>query len=206
MSKQTQQIPDGMMENAKGHFVPKSSIEDIDLARDEMVGDVVSVALNVRHELAHAKAKMLGDIKAFIDLSLEQYGVKQGGKKGNVTLYSFDGNFKICVAQQDTITFDERLQGAKTLIDECVQEWSADSNDNIKALITDAFHVDKQKQINTARVLGLRKLKINDPKWLRAMEAISDSLQVVATKEYIRLYERQVDGSYKHFSLDFSAV
>ncbi len=55
-------------------------------------------------------------------------------------------------------------------------------------------------------MLSLRSLDINDDKWLRAMEAISDAIQVTDTKEYIRFYERDDDGAYHQISLDFSNV
>ena len=58
---------------------------------------------------------------------------------------------------QDRLVFDERLHAAKTLIDECITSWSENSRDEIKVLVNDAFRVDKTGQINTARVLGLRR-------------------------------------------------
>jgi hypothetical protein len=38
------------------------------------------------------------------------------------------------------------------------------------------------------------------------MRAITDSIQVVSTKTYIRFYERQHDGSYAHIALDAAAL
>ena len=105
---------------------------------------------------------------------------------------------------QDSIRFDERLQAAKALIDECIHSWSADSNDNLKALINDAFQVDREGKISTGRVLGLRRLDIKDAKWQQAMQAIGDSIIVTDSKSYIRFYERIADGSYIPVSLDFA--
>lgn len=104
------------------------------------------------------------------------------------------------------MVFDERLQVAKQLIDECLTDWTKDSNDNIKALINQAFQVDKEGKVSTSRVLALRSLDINDAKWDRAMDAISDAIQVTDTKEYIRFYERDDAGAYHQISLDFSNV
>ncbi len=103
--------------------------------------------------------------------------------------------------------FDERLQAAKQLIDECIQTWTEGSSDEIKALINDAFQVNKEGKINTARVLGLKRLNINDEKWLRAMQAIADSVQVAGSKPYIRIYERIGDtDQYQPISLDVAGV
>lgn len=130
--------------------------------------------------------------------------ISSGGKKGNVTLMSFDGKYKVQIAIQDNLVFDERLQVAKSLIDECLTEWTADSNDNVKAIIDNAFAVDKEGKINIRRVLSLRSLNIVDDKWQKAMQAISDATQVISSKEYIRFYERDEHGKYQQISLDFA--
>jgi hypothetical protein len=126
-----------------------------------------------RQMLKDFKAVAFGDIEAFIDLSLEQYGAHVAGNKGNITLYSFDGQFKIVRQIQDSIRFDERLQAAKVLIDECIQSWSVGSNDHIKTLINDAFQVDREGKISTGRVLGLRRHKIDDRSGLKQWKPLA---------------------------------
>lgn len=200
------QIPEGYRADSKGRFVPISSIKPIDIERDAVVTSLIGKVKTVRQQLIDFKALAFGDITAFIDLSLEQYDVHVGGSKGNITLYSFDGKYKIIRQIQDSIRFDERLQAAKVLIDECIQSWSADSNDHIKVLINDAFQVDREGKISTGRVLGLRRHNIDDPKWKQAMEAIGDSINVVDSKSYVRFYERDKDGKYQPISLDFANV
>jgi hypothetical protein len=66
--------------------------------------------------------------------------------------------------------------------------------------------VDKTGRVNTKRVLGLRRLDIQDARWKKAMDAIGESLQTVGSKAYIRIYRRQADGSYKQMSLDVSGA
>ena len=67
--------------------------------------------------------------------------------------------------------------------------------------------MNKEGKINTARVLGLKRLNINDEKWLRAMQAIADSVQVAGSKPYIRIYERIGDtDQYQPISLDVAGV
>jgi hypothetical protein len=112
-------------------------------------------------------------IEAFVELSGEQYGAKLGGTKGNVTLYSFDGRFKLLRSMDDFIVFDERLQAAKSLIDDCLKRWSQGSQIELRTIVNDAFQVDKTGRINTTRVLSLRRLEIADETWQAAMQAIS---------------------------------
>ena len=67
--------------------------------------------------------------------------------------------------------------------------------------------MDKEGKINTGRVLSLRRLDIDDDRWKRAMDAISDSIQTVGSKSYVRLYERIGDSEeYVPISLDIAGV
>lgn len=209
MSNQTHtssQIPDGYMMNAKGHLIPEDKVKEIDKIRDELVKKLVATAKELNAFMQNTKEQLFGEFESFVELSASDYDTKIGGEKGNTTLLSFDGKHKVQLAVSDNLVFDERLQVAKSLIDECLNEWIADSNDNIKALIGNAFQVDKEGKINTRRVLGLRSLQISDEKWVKAMTAISDATQVVSSKEYIRIYERDDDGKYQQISLDFASV
>jgi hypothetical protein len=205
MNAQTQ-IPEGYRADSKGRLVPVSSIKPIDLVRDDVVVRLCEGAKAEQQRLRDFKALAFADISAFVDLSFEKFDVQIGGSKGNITLFSFDGKYKIVRQIQDTIRFDERLQAAKVLIDECIQSWAADSNDHLKVLILDAFQVDKEGKISTGRVLGLRRHDINDPKWLEAMDAIAESINIVDSKRYIRFYERDDEGTYQAISLDFATL
>lgn len=200
-------IPEGFWKDAKGCLVPESMIKPIDRTRDELARDLGERAKTMSTALRDFKATVFNEINAFVDLSAEQYDVKLGGKKGNLTLYSFDGAIKIQVAIAEHMVFDERLQAAKQLIDECIIDWSQGSRDEIKVLVQAAFQTDKEGKINTGRVLALRRLDIRDEKWQKAMQAISESLQVVGSKEYVRFYERIGESDqYRPIALDLAAV
>jgi hypothetical protein len=198
-------ITEGMMENAQGHLVPIEKIRQIDLERDSLVKEIVVKAKALSEQIAVFKHSTMGDIECFVELSAEKYNAKLGGKIGNVTLASYNGLYKIVRAIDERQVFDERLQAAKALIDECITEWAADSNANLRALINDAFQVDKQGRLNINRILGLRRLDIIDERWRNAMTAIGESLQVVDSKAYLRIYERQSDGSYEPLPLNVAA-
>lgn len=102
--------------------------------------------------------------------------------------------------------FDERIQAAKTLIDTCINQWSGGADEKIMALVDHAFRVNKQGKIDINQVLGLRQLNIDDERWNEAMDAVADAIQVTGTSQYLRLYERQVDGTYKQLSLDLAKL
>lgn len=193
--------------NALGHLVPTESIKPIDLLRDDTVTRLISKAKEAQTVLRGFKSETLSDIAAFLDISAAQYNTKLGGKKGNLSLTSFDGKYKVLLAVSDSIFFDERIHIAKSLIDECIHAWTADSNHQIRALIDHAFQTDKEGKINTGRVFSLMRLKIDDKKWNKAMEALKDSIQLKGSSQYLRFYERVGNtDQYDQLSLDLAGL
>lgn len=199
--------PEGYMENALGHLIPLDKIKPVDLARHNLVMELAAMAEGLQVAMKRFRDKAMGDVEAFADLSAETYGAPIGGKKGNVRLTSFDGKYMIQRQISENLVFDERLQAAKALIDQCINRWSEGSNNNIKALVNSAFDVDREGRVNVGRILGLRSLDISDPDWLQAMKAITDSIQVAGSKAYLRLYKRRdSDGKYEAIPLDLAAL
>jgi hypothetical protein len=193
--------------NAAGHLVPLDKIDEIDLLRDQLVRELAASAEVTRGLLRAWKQQALDDIGAFISLVGERYDIKVGGQKGNITLTSYDGRIKADISISDSLRFDEKLQIAKQLIDQCIHRWAEASNGNVRALIEHAFQVDKSGRINTGRVLGLIKLKIDDPDWRAAMDALRDSITVTSSKSYLRLYRRDsAEGKWRQICLDIAAL
>lgn len=201
------QVPEGFRLDAQGRHVPESMIKPLDLMRDELVMAIVGKTQELNQALVDFKAKVFGEVDALVAVAADEYGAKLGGAKGNVTLFSYDGRYKVVRAKADNIRFDERLQGAKALIDECLQEWVKGSRPEIITLINDAFKVDQAGNIRTGSVLALRRLEITDERWIRAMQAISDAVTVVTTSSYVRVYERVGDTDrHEPISLDIAKV
>lgn len=200
-------IPAGYLENARGDLVPETRVSEIDKLRTQVVTDLCQMAKQHQAGLREFKLKAFQDVAAFVSLSLERYEVTVGGEKGNATLTSFDGRYQVKRQIQDRITYGEEIMAAKELADECAVEWSKGINENAQALISWAFQVDKEGKINLGRVLDLRRLQIDDPKWKRAMDAVADSLRTQGSASYVRFFERNdLTGAYEPISLDMAAV
>jgi len=199
-------IPPGYWQDAKRNLVPESMVKEIDKLKDKTVKELVAKALKVKADIAEFKASAMADIQALIEISAERYEVKLGGEKGNVSIYCYDGRFKVVRQVAERQAFDEGLQAAKALIDECLREWTEDGRDEVKIIVNDAFNVDKEGKLNSGRILSLRRLDITDERWLKAMKAISDSVLVIDSKSYIRFYERDSNGKYNPIPLDIAAL
>lgn len=199
--------PTGYRANSFGHLVPEESIKELDLLRDDTVTRIITGALAEQERMRDFKRTALSDIAAFLEIAAEQYNTKLGGKKGNLSLVSYDGKYKVMLAVSDSLNFDERLHIAKQLIDECIHEWVSDSSANVRALIEHAFQTDKQGNINTARVFGLMRLKMDGEKWAQAMNALKDSIQITSTSQYLRLYERIGNtDQYQQIAMDIAGL
>lgn len=200
-------VPEGYMKNASGHLVPLEMVKQQDLLRDELVQDIVGTALRLNEMLREFKLQSMTDIQDLVTIAAEEYDVKMGGRKGNLSLLSFDGSMKVTRQMADIITFTEELEAAKELVNSCVSRWSEGANPNIRVIIDRAFRTDTKGQIKTSAVLELLRLEIDDEEWTRAMQALRDSIQSAGTSTYIRAYHRVGDSAeWVAIPLDFAAV
>jgi len=195
------------MQDGQGRLVHIDNVKEIDKIRDGLVRNLVDNARRIQAEMIKFKDMATSEVDAFVEMSAAEYGVQLGGRKGNLNLLTYDGKFKVQVQVAEYVVPDERLMAAKTLIDSLLNSWTAGSRSEVKTIINDAFAVDQEGKFNLRRILGLRRLEINDPEWKKAMDAISDSLQVVGSKSYLRVYERVGrENQWRPISLDFAAL
>lgn len=193
------------MQDVKGRFVPVETIRPADKLQDETVRKIMAYARELSAQVARFKAHTFDDLGAFEALLAQEYGGRIGGAKGNKTFMSFDGTMKVVVQVQDYIDFGPQLQVAKGLIDECLNEWAADANVELRTIVTRAFNTDKAGQINRSEIFMLLRLDIEDPRWKKAMEAIRDAMRVVGSKTYVRCYERDShDGDWRAVTIDLA--
>lgn len=199
------EIPKGYKEDPQGRLVPQKLISQLDRERDELVSRLAQEGEELAAKLADYKERAIAATQQFIERSAAEYSAKIGGEKGNVTLSTYDGRRRITLTSHDRMQFDERLQTAKSLIDECVKRWTKNANANARTLIQDAFKADRRGRIDTGRLLSLRTLKIDDAQWKEAMRALSDAITVTRSAQYLRLQRRRADGGYEPIHLSIAA-
>lgn len=194
------------MTDAKGRLIPKSMVKPQDQLRDQTVKIIVERFKKSHEVLKSCKVKSMQDISELEEIVAEKYQAKLGGKKGNLTLYSFDGKYKVMRSFADRIVFNEAAKSAEALFKECILEWGQGADPKLVSLVNYAFETDKQGNLSFSKIYSLLHYNINDEKWLRAKQAIIDSMNVAYSKSYIRVYERVGDTEvYKAISLDIAA-
>lgn len=200
-------VPEGYKRNAAGHLVPEANIKEQDLLRDDLVNALTAKAITLHDALTAFKEEALTEIRDLVTVAGDRYGVNLGGKKGNVSLLSFDGRYKVTRQYREVVAFTEEIEAAKALIDSCLERWSEGANINIKAVVSQAFRTNTKGEIKTGKVLDLMRMDIDDEEWTRAMNALKDALQSVGTAVYVRLYERVGESdNYRPISLDIASL
>ena len=203
----TQTIPAGYMQNATGHLVPESQVREQDKLRDQIAYDLVEEAEELNARLKAFKNKALKDIADLVQISADKYGANLGGKKGNVTVTTYDGKYKVIRSHAERIAFTEEIEAAKALFDECLMNWSQGGNENMKVVVDRTFRTNSNGQIKTSQVLDLMRAEVDDPLWKKAIEALKDSMQSVGTAVYIRVYQRVGESEqYRQIPLDLASV
>lgn len=209
------EVPTGIVEvggnvymtNAQGHMVPLDLVEAQDQLEDQTVRKIVAHAEELSARVARFRGHCFDDVGTFVGILAERYGASRGGKKGNVTLTSYDGCQKVIVQVQDVLTFGPELQVAKAIIDECIMAWGGVAPAEIQALVQHAFQVDKEGRINRAALFSLRRLKVEKEPWPKAMAALEDSIRVIGSREYVRFYKRaHTRAKWDPISIDLASV
>ncbi|CAA0097753.1 Uncharacterised protein [BD1-7 clade bacterium] len=200
-------IPEGYMQNALGHLVPINNVSEQDKLRDQIVNELVQDATLINAALKNFKAKAFNDIDDLVEIAADRFGAQIGGKKGNLSLASYDGKHKIQRTVANRLAFSEELEAAKTLILACINRWTANANAHIHALVDRAFKTNRNGELKTAAILDLLTLEIDDQEWSNAMEALKESIFIANTATYIRVYERiGTSDNYRMIPLDLASV
>jgi len=184
----------------EGIEVPVKYIKPEDQKRDEMVTGVFQIIEKLEKDIEKARENTQKLVNEYLEATAANYGEKW---QGNAELRDFSHEYKIEIQNSKRIAFDEKLQIAKTKIDECVKKWSQNTSGKIKLIIDKAFRTDKQGKIDTKLVLGLRDIEIDDDEWKEAMELIANSVTITGSKQYIRFYRKKEDGTFESVKLDF---
>jgi len=193
------------MTDAKGAFVPLALVKPQHKLEDETVRKIIDFAVDLNAQIARFRGHTMTDLGSLDALIAQEYNAKIGGAKGNRTYQTIDGLMKVQVQVSEQIDFGSELQVAKSIIDECLTEWSADSRAEIQSIITRAFNTDQEGKINRAEIFMLMRHQIADPRWQRAMDAIRDAMRVTGSKEYVRFYTRKkITDAWQAVTIDLA--
>ncbi len=206
-------IPDGIVmvdgkehrTDAKGSLVPIALVKPRDLLQDEIARKIIGYAVALSEQITRFKAHVADDIRVFEEVLALEYNAKIGGPKGNKSLMTYDGLFRVSVRTADKYEYGPELQTAKSLVDECMNDWASDARDELKVIVTEAFDVNKEGNVSRAAMLRLKKWDIKDERWIRAMDAISDAEREVGKATYFHCHRRETpDARWEAITIDLA--
>lgn len=182
------------MNTAEGGMMPLENIKPLDLLKDDVVRRVLGYGIALSQQVSRFLGHTFDDIGSLEALMAQEYGARLGGAKGNITLYTYDGLYMLEVRVQARLDFGPELQVAKALFDECLDEWSADSRAELRAIVMRAFNTVDGK-ISRSSIFTLMRTESDDPRWQNAVRAIRDAMFVIGSKTYVRMWMRPTCNS-----------
>lgn len=193
--------------DSAGNPVPPKYIGKVEKKRDAMVEKLFRQALQTQERLRKLKQLVNRDIAAYLDWLASEHGEESLNPGGNYELDTFSGDKRVKVKVNKMIEFDERLQLAKQKIDRCLLKWSEGGNANLQVVVCDAFKVDQKGNVDTRRILGLRRLKIRDKEWTAAMDLISEAVTITGSRTYLMFQVRSTPSvDWETVRLDLAGV
>lgn len=199
---------DGNWIDARGRAVPAEYVPEIDKERDAMVVSVHGIAKKLELALLEGKLAMIAAVESYLALRAKAGKVKESWK-GNITLDSFDGTLRVERSIDDVIGFSEQLQMVKTIIDEWISKRLDGVDPALAKVVSQAFSVDKKGRVNTAMIMKLLNLDIEDTLWKKAMKLLRESITVTATRQYLAVFERistDTGEEMRQLCLNFSNI
>ncbi|WP_025811996.1 DUF3164 family protein [Komagataeibacter kakiaceti] len=127
-----------------GNEVPTSRIRDDILFRHQTANALVEAAMGLNAELRARKEQFFADVDAFIDLTLERYNARLGGRRGGVVIANFSETMKVEVSTSDYLRVNEAITAAQALMNEVLDDVGEGASDDVRTLLANASCVTKR--------------------------------------------------------------
>jgi len=200
------QAPTGFMFDPSSNLIRIENIDDHQLQEDTLVSKLFPRVKTLHQQLLQFKQQVIEEFEAHISDCIKLHGILRYSKiKGNLSLYSFNGRYKVERSIRDKIEVNSTIEAARQHFDIYIKAIEAKADGDIKVLISRAFNSTNGK-ISTSRLTDLLNAKINHPEFKKAATLLKESLFKCGDVVYYRFYERDDSGNYQAVSLQFSAL
>lgn len=173
--------------------------------RDETVQNIVCTALQLNAQLKEFKTSAYSHVNTMYEL-LQEHSNRHAKGKGNVTLDTTDGKYRVAFKRADFTRFDERSTQAESHILEFLSsELPADSKTTklVRLLLE-----RKKGEMDKNNVLKLISMKndFENEHWRSGITLLQESIVPDYTKFYMDFYVRTEDGEWQQVGLHFSRL
>lgn len=196
--------PEGFVYNAEGNLIAKSNISAVELRKDAFATSMVEQVKEQQKRLIQFKENLVTAFESFRIELLDQYDAKlhKRGSGDNVTVFSFDGRYKMTFTSPKVKTLGPEFEASREL----AREWFHQNKDNAPhdlLLPAQEFYTGEMSLDKALKFIGW---KVQNPILVKAQTAAKDSMIVIGKKSYFNFYERDENNEYQPVHLNFSKL
>lgn len=200
--------PDRVLHRWDGYERQASRMKARELLVSDMAEAMVSEAVETQAMLRAAKERWFADVDAFIQLVLEEYGVRLSGARGGNTFENHDFTRKVQISVADQKSVNQAIIPAQALVNEILDELTDQSVPDMRKIVNSAFSRHPASgRISIERILALKNWDLDHPRWPSAKEALSDAVETIGSRMYLRFYRRETSREpWQQVELNFSRL
>jgi len=172
--------------------------------RETTIQSLMGQALEINDIMQGFKNEAFAELR-FLSEFISETTTKEDWK-GNFTIKSRDGKFKIEYSRQVLGDFDERSNEAVNLISEFVSERYQQDAPTRKLVVSLLERKNGQLDIKMVQKLYAMENEFSDEKWLKGLQLLKDSWQSGDSKEYVRFWQKDSANGWKAIKLDFASL
>lgn len=179
--------------------------EAYETLRDDSITSMVSYAIQLNESLKGFKKSSFEVIETLYKM-LQEHSNRHAQGKGNVTLDTADGQFRVVFKRSDNTRFDERATQAEAhILDFLTSEYPEGSNTSklIRSLLE-----RKKGQLDKNLVLKLIGMKndFDNEHWKMGIDLLQESIVPDETRFYAEYFYRSDDGEWLPIVLNFAKL
>jgi hypothetical protein len=176
--------------------------------KNKLISGLGDKAKFLSKEIAAFKMSAMADVEDFRALLLEYGDIRKGDKnKGNFELKN--DRYKLQYSSQVKKGFDERSELAeqklKAFLETTVKKRDLKLHKLILSLLV-RNHKTGDLDISNVQRLYQMENDFEDANWTEAIRLFKESYNAESTTIYLRVFEKQADGSWKLVNLNFASV
>lgn len=196
-----------------------SSIKPLDREKDRTVEQIFKRLKQLEEHIAREQLTILQEIEDYKSLVAEEYGQAFSTTSQNITLTNFSNDRQVEIKANKQISHDEKLQLAEEAMREAINDDIANlsdseldgkkkqSLDNLLGIVDWAFELNPENKVSRSRILQLKQITYDHPKWRKGLELIEASEQVKGTRQYLYARERPEPGAkMESLNLNFTIL
>lgn len=204
--------------SAAGKAVPVKNVRPADREKDRLVESIYGELKAMQADMERKKAAILARIEDYKNLLEDEFDASFGAG-GNLTLTNYSGNKQVEIKVNKQIHHDEKLHLAEGLMREALNEMIDELRGGSKAgseptalrniigIVDHAFALTETGHVARHRIVQLKQVEVDHPKWRRALALIDESEVVRGTKQYLHLRERATpEQRFQTVPLNFSVI